>query len=58
MKGPNRTKAKEQLKMDDEANKDTDSIGSSTPEITARSRQSLASSWESKDDDKDQIYQF
>lgn len=54
MKGMNKAKAREQPKMDDEAIRDTDSIGSSTPEITARSRQSLAPTSASKDDDKDQ----
>ena len=54
MKGINKAKAREQPKVDDEAIKDTDSIGSSTPEITARSRQSLAPTSASKDDDKDQ----
>ena len=54
MKGMNKAKAREQPKVDDEAIKDTDSIGSSTPEITARSRQSLAPTSASKDDDKDQ----
>jgi hypothetical protein len=37
MKGTNKAKAQEQPKMDDEAIRDTDSIGSSTPEITTRS---------------------
>jgi hypothetical protein len=58
MKGSNKAKAKEQLKMDDEAIRDTDSIGSSTPEIAARPRQSLAPTSAGKDDDKDQYIYY